>query len=242
MGKIVALISSKGGSGKSTVAVGLATALSYNKKTVLLIDADEGARCLDTLLCVGESTLLDLSDVLSKKAELKEAVINVPGLNRVFVLPSPFDPEPIDFDRLAEVLSCAKEQYDYVLLDTKGQLPASRISKLPHDALFLSVVTPDAIAVKNTGVLTSDLLQQGIECRLVIDRYEKKNSDGRINNIDEIIDSCGSRLIGIVPEDKRISSHRKVPFVYGTAAAAIFRIAARITGQDVPLPKIRDIL
>ena len=242
MGKIVALISSKGGSGKSTVAVGLATALSHNKNKVLLIDADEGARCLDTLLSVGESSLLDLSDVLNGKAEIEEAAVEVPGLMNVFVIPSPFDPEPIDFKDLSRVLDLAAEQFDYVLLDTKGQLPASRISKLPQSAMFLSVVTPDAIAVKNTGILTSDLLSHGIECRLIIDRYEKKNSDGKINNIDEIIDSCGSRLIGIVPEDKLISTHRKVPFVYGTAAAAIFRIAARITGQNVPLPRIKDIL
>jgi septum formation inhibitor-activating ATPase MinD len=143
---------------------------------------------------------------------------------------------------LATLLEEAKKHYDYILLDTKGQLPASRISKLPKDALHLAVVTPDAIAVKNTGVLANDLLQYGIECRLIIDRFEKKNADGIINNIDEIVDKCSSRLIGIVPEDKKISSHRRVPFVYGKAASAIFRITARIMGQDVPLPKIKDIL
>ncbi len=242
MGKTIVLISSKGGSGKSTVALGLATALSQNNKKILLIDADEGARCLDVLLSVGEDTFLDLSDVLSGNAEPDEAVLEVPTLQNVYVLPSPFEPEPLDFDILSAFLNKISEQYDYVILDTKGQLPAAKVSKLKCDALFIAVVTPDPIAIKNTGVLTSELSRYGVDCRLVIDRFEVKNAVGGINNIDDIIDKCGARLLGIIPEDKRISLHRKVPFVYGTAASAIFRIAARISGNDVLLPKIKEII
>ncbi len=242
MGKTIVLISSKGGSGKSTVALGLATALSQNDKKILLIDADEGARCLDVLLSVGEDTFLDLSDVLSGKAELDEAVLKVPSLSNVYVLPSPFQPEPLDFDRLSYFLNEISAKYDYCILDTKGQLPASKVSKLKCDALFVAVVTPDPIAVKNTGVLTSELSRLGVECRLIIDRFEVKNANGGINNIDDIIDKCGARLLGVIPEDKRITLHRKVPFIYGTAAAAIFRIAARISGDDVLLPDIEDII
>ena len=58
MAQTVVLISSKGGSGKSTVAVGLATAFSREGKRVLLIDADEGARCLDSMLSVDSDTVL----------------------------------------------------------------------------------------------------------------------------------------------------------------------------------------
>ncbi len=242
MGKTIILISSKGGSGKSTVAIGLATALSQNDKKILLIDADEGARCLDTLLSVGEKTVFDLGDVLSGNAELSDAVLSVDKLPGVSVLPSPFSPEPLDFDKLAKFIDNVKEQYDFIVLDTKGQLPAIKVSKLPKDALFLSVVTPDSIAIKNTGLLTSELALHSVKCRLVIDRFEPKNADGKINNIDDMIDSCGAQLIGIVPEDKGISAHRGAPFIYGTAAAAIYRIAARISCEDVLLPKIKEII
>ncbi len=242
MGKTIVLISSKGGSGKSTVAIGLATALSQGDKKILLIDADEGARCLDVLLSVGEDTLLDLSDVLKGRAEVDEAVLKVPSLPNVYVLPSPFETEPLDFVKLSEFISMVSNQYDYVILDTKGQLPAEKVAKINHDSLFITVVTPDPIAIKNTGVLTSGLLQLGVECRLIIDRFEIKDANGKINNIDDIIDKCGSRLLGIIPEDKRITVHRKAPFIYGTSASAIYRIAARIKGTRVLLPDIKDII
>lgn len=242
MGKTIVLISSKGGSGKSTVAVGLATALSQNSYKVLLVDADEGARCLDTLLAVGEDTLFDLKDLLSGNAELSQVALDVPALPGVSVIPSPFDPEPLEFDNLSELIADISDNYDYVILDTKGQLPASKVSKLKCADTFIEVVTPDPIAVKNTGVLTSELVGHGIECRLVIDRFETKNAERKINNIDDIIDNCGATLLGVVPEDKRIASHRKPPFIYGTAAAAIYRIAARISGKDIPLPKIKEII
>ena len=126
MGKVIVLISSKGGSGKSTVAVGLASAFSSLSKSVLLIDADEGARCLDTMLGVSEDTCFDLGDVLSGRCEPGDAAINALALEGVKVIPSPFSPGQTDFSALSKVAASAAESYDYVIIDTKGQLPAER--------------------------------------------------------------------------------------------------------------------
>lgn len=241
MGRVTVLISSKGGSGKSTVAVGLASAFSDSKKSVLLIDADEGARCLDTMLGVNEKTCFDLSDVLHGRCEPDEAAIEAPLLKDTKVIPSPFSSEPIDFDALSRLsIECSK-RYDYVIIDTKGQLPTERLSLLPHDALFISVVTPDDIAVRNTGLQNAALFSDGIKCRLIIDRFKRKRSDGRINCIDDLIDRSAARLIGIVPEDGDITGSNSRQCRVGKAASAIYRIAARIDGEDIPLPKIQMI-
>ena len=62
MGKIYAVTSGKGGVGKSTVSVGLATAFANMGQTVLLVDMDEGLRCLDVMLGIEETdaTVADL--------------------------------------------------------------------------------------------------------------------------------------------------------------------------------------
>ena len=70
----ICFANNKGGSGKSTVAVGLATAFSLEHKRVLLIDADEGARCLDTMLAVDENTVFDLNDVVMGNVDYKDAM------------------------------------------------------------------------------------------------------------------------------------------------------------------------
>ncbi|MBO5746846.1 MAG: AAA family ATPase [Clostridia bacterium] len=241
MGKTVVLISSKGGSGKSTVAVGLATAFSNEGKSVLLIDADEGARCLDSMLSIDGDTVFDIRDVLNGDADISTAAINVPQLPHVSVIPSPLSAEPLELEKLGQFVKTIEDDFDYVIIDTKGQLPAERLKALPNTFSFISVVSTDSIAVRNTGVLTAGLKQYGIAPRLIINRFKKKDSNGKAVNIDGIIDLASARLLGVVPEDKRITGVRG-PLLSGIAAAAVFRIASRIDGKECHLPKIKDIL
>ena len=153
MGKVIVLVSSKGGSGKSTIAVGLAAAFSASQKKVLLIDADEGARCLDSLLSLNENTVADLSDVLLDFDSFYDACVTVPNLEGVNIIMSPILNEPIDFAKLSKVLKQVADKYDYIIVDTKGQIPASRLGMLDLAADFISVTTTDQISIKNTGIL-----------------------------------------------------------------------------------------
>ena len=74
--KIKAITSGKGGVGKSTCSIELAFALEKLGKRVLLIDADQGMRCLDMLLGVSENLLFDLSDAV-KGRELSSCLLSV---------------------------------------------------------------------------------------------------------------------------------------------------------------------
>ena len=241
MDKTLVLISSKGGSGKSTVAVGLATALSNEGKSVLLLDADEGARCLDSMLSVDANTVFDLREVLNGDVNYRDAMLKVETLSSVWVIPSPLSAEPLDLVRLGEFVKSVSSEFDYVIIDTKGQLPAERLSGLPCDFSFISVVTTDPIAVRNTGVLTSGLRKYGIIPRLIINRFKPKGFDNRTVNIDDIIDSSATQLLGIIPEDRCITGS-KGPLLSGIASAAVFRIASRIDGKHCRLPEIKDII
>ena len=116
-----------------------------------------------------------------------------------------------------------------------------QLKHLPKTALFISVVTTDRIAVRNTGVLTAKLKNYGIVPRLIINRFKLKGQDGGWVNIDGIIDTAMARLIGIVPEDKHIAASGG-PLLVGNASSAVFRIASRIEGNEVPLPSIKNII
>ena len=84
--------------------------------------------------------------------------------------------------------------------------------------------------------------ENGIKCRLIINRFKRFEHNGKISNIDDMIDTCGACLLGVVPEDKNVSVYAGKPIVFGTAAKAIHRIAERLEGKIVFLPKIKDII
>ena len=66
MVQIIAVLGGKGGCGKSSCSIGLSFALAEQKKRVLLIDLDEGMRCLDMLLGVSEKLIFDIIRVEPK--------------------------------------------------------------------------------------------------------------------------------------------------------------------------------
>jgi septum site-determining protein MinD len=117
VGQTIVLVSSKGGSGKSTVAVGLSAALSVSGKSVLLIDIDEGARCLDRMLSINSQTVFDIADVLSGNADYKDAVLKVDALPNVSVIPSPYENKPLDFLKLSEFCEKVSLEFDYIILN-----------------------------------------------------------------------------------------------------------------------------
>ncbi len=75
MGLLLVVTSGKGGAGKSTVSVGLASAFSKLNKSVLLIDFDEGLRCLDLMLNVSDKLIFDLSDVICRGKSTDEVAL-----------------------------------------------------------------------------------------------------------------------------------------------------------------------
>ena len=77
MGKVVAIASGKGGTGKTTVAAFLARALAEQGRSTLVVEADFGLRGLDLVLGVSDQTVYDCTDVLQERCRLSEAVVPV---------------------------------------------------------------------------------------------------------------------------------------------------------------------
>ena len=61
----LAIVSGKGGTGKSTVSCGLALSLARMNKRVILIDLDAGLRCLDMFFGIEENIVFLPSDCIS---------------------------------------------------------------------------------------------------------------------------------------------------------------------------------
>lgn len=62
-GQCIAVVSGKGGTGKTSLTAGVGTALAQSGKRVLCVDCDIGLRNLDLALGLTDRALMDFSDV-----------------------------------------------------------------------------------------------------------------------------------------------------------------------------------
>lgn len=243
MSLLLATTSGKGGTGKSTVSVSLALAFSKLNKKVLLMDMDEGLRSLDLFLNLDDRIVFDLSDVL-KGADIEDAIYPVDKNENIHLLPAPRNTGEIDGEAFSDLLKKLIPLYDVIILDFPAGLDFYLYNVLPRETQFITVCNPDPVSVRDAGVVC-DLLPDGEkDPRLILNRFDiELIKNGTYKNIDDIIDTSGMRLLGVVPTDSELMllsvKHklhpRKRPF------KAVLRIAKRLSGENIRLPKPKKI-
>ena len=97
MGELIAVLSGKGGTGKTSVCAGIATALAEGGKSVLCIDCDIGLRNLDISLGLSEVGALSFLDVSQRGYALAKATRH-PAFPDLQFLTAPISWAPGDSD------------------------------------------------------------------------------------------------------------------------------------------------
>ena len=241
MRRIVAFTSGKGGSGKSTCCVFVANALALSGHRVLLCDLDAGLRCLDLLTGVEENLVFDLKDVLEGKP-LEDAVLQSPLNPNIFTLAAPKYSYDIDGDALSRMLLSA-DGYDYILLDFPAGTDFPFCKQIVDFVDFLVIATADRVGMRDGDAMVQSLNAFGANCRLIINKFDRRLvKQGVFGGVDDIIDCCGCRLLGIVPFDPLLLARKQGKFYKRTLTGRAFeRIGKRICGYEVRLPRIKKI-
>lgn len=243
MGKTIAVTSGKGGTGKSTVSVGLALGFASFKKSVLLIDMDEGLRCLDLMLGIDKELVFDLSDALAGR-DWKDAVYSAPANEFISLIPAPNKLGSIPKQAFSSLLEEIYPEYDVIILDFPAGIDFELYTCLPRDTQFIAVCSPDPVSVRDAAIVCNNLPNVSHPPVLILNKFVRETMRcGIHNNIDDIIDASGFRLLGVVPEDTELLflsvrhklKHRKRVF------KAFARIAGRLNGERIPLPKFKKI-
>ena len=134
--------------------------------------------------------------------------------------------------------------FDVVIFDFPAGLDFSLYSAIGNDVQFLTVCNPDPVSVRDAAQVCASLPHTTRDPRLIINRFDAEYIKKKIyNNIDDIIDISGFRLIGLVPQSKELmllSVTHKIPN-NSKAFKALYRIANRLDGKDVRLPKVKKI-
>ncbi len=240
MGELIAVLSGKGGTGKTSVCAGIAAALAEADLKVLCIDCDIGLRNLDISLGLSQEASLSFTDVCQGSYRLEQATVH-PQYPSLWFLTAPVNCQPESIDKIAfrRMLSQARAMYDYVFLDAPAGIDAGFQLAAQYADRILLVTGPDPAAVRDAS-RAGDLLELmgKTDVRLIVNRISKKMVSAICTTVDDIMDAAGLPLMGIVPEDPNVtlSAAFSKPLLLQTrrgAAAACRRIAKRLQGQKV---------
>ncbi|NLT58218.1 MAG: septum site-determining protein MinD [Clostridiales bacterium] len=243
MGKLIAVVSGKGGVGKTTVSGGVAGALAEKKRSVLLVDGDLALGNLDLTLGLEGAAIYDLMDAIGGVCPLSDAVRRISTEYPLWFLPISLakEEQPGGLRAVPPILRLLANRFDYVVVDCPAGL-SEQLRLLTQDAdLALVVTTPEAMALRDARKLVLALSRPETELRLVVNRVRPELIEqGTAPDIDAIMDKLGLPLLGALLEDKTVTplQNTGVPLIFQSACQAgrqLRDIAARIEGEQIAL-------
>ena len=247
MGKIIAVASGKGGTGKTTTVAAVSSCLAALGYRTLCIDFDLGLKNLDLALCMTEYVGADFTDVQDGRMELMEACHEHPLLPNLFFLAAPADGDPTepDVSIVQPMFDEIRNEFDYCFIDSPSGIgDGFRLANTVADMTI--IVTNGELPAMRDAQRTVDAARNlGIsELRLLVNRVLPENFRRLRLNIDIVIDTVCVQLLGVIREDRSvlIALHENTPLVLykrRRAAYDFLDAALRITGEDVPLRRIR---
>ncbi len=242
MGELLAVLSGKGGTGKTSVCAGVAVALALQGRKVLCIDCDVGLRNLDISLGMSDVGGLSFWDVCRGDYPLSMASHH-PVYDTLHFLTAPMNcpASAIDPQSFGQLLEQARQDYDYVFLDAPAGIEAGFQLAARFADRVLLVTGPDPASVRDAGRAGELLELMGkTNVRLIVNRISGKIARALKLTVDDIMDHSGLPLLGVVPEDPCVTlaaAFKKdiLRYTRKEAANACCRIARRIEGYPTPI-------
>jgi len=242
MGQIIAVLSGKGGTGKTSFCANVAVALCALGQRTLLVDADDGLRNLDIVLGLEGALLFSYADVLAGNASLREASVSHPQVRNLRVLTAPGRMGIGAVGALPELYDRCRERFAYTFIDCPAGLGEEVFQMaVPADRVVV-VSTADNGALRSAQAAGMALRQRGqAEVKIVVNRAKKRLMErGETPGVDAAMDLSGLPLLGVVPEDECVytcGSRSEVLLLsaISPAVSAYGNIAKRIAGERVPL-------
>jgi chromosome partitioning protein len=130
-GKIIALANQKGGVGKTTTAINLASALAILGKSVLLVDSDPQGNASSGLGIDAKDREYNLYHCLIGEVGAGKAICSIDDHDNLDLLPTHIDLIGVEVELvsaakregyLAKSLRLIKKKYDYILIDCPPSL------------------------------------------------------------------------------------------------------------------------
>lgn len=167
MAKVIAVVTQKGGVGKTTTAVNLASILGEMGKKALLVDIDPQGNATSGVGLDKRKVRLSTYDLLCAAENADQAAVKT-GFSGLSVIPSGTvlagaEIEMVELphreSRLKAALAPYREQYDYILVDCPPALGLLTLNALVAADTFLIPAQPEYYALEGLSQLIATVRQ-----------------------------------------------------------------------------------
>lgn len=231
MTKIISIANQKGGVGKTTTTINLATSLSAVKKKVLLVDADPQGNASTGMGITYDNRSPNLYDIISRRAFDKSAVKKtiVPNLDIITADTNlaASEIELVEVEKREFVISNILSQitnYDYILIDCPPALGLLTINSLVASNSIIIPLQSEFFALEGISSLMSSvkLIRENYNPELKVEgilltMVDKRNSLSSLVEKD-VRDHFGNIVYKTtIPRNVKISeapSHGKPAILY----------------------------
>ena len=189
--KIVAVANQKGGVGKTTTAVNLASCLAVAGKRVLLVDIDPQANTTSFLGIAKEDVTLSMYELLAGRVAIEQTILDT-SVENMQLIPSHLrlvgaEVELVNVHRreflLRDALAAIKDRYDYVYIDCPPSLNLLTINALTASDSVLIPLQCEYFAMEGLGLLmnTIKMIRESLNPTLTIEGVLLTMFDSRVN-------------------------------------------------------------
>jgi septum site-determining protein MinD len=241
LGKIITVTSGKGGTGKTASTSAISSCLAAIGYKTLCIDLDVGLRNLDIALGMTNYAITDFADVLDGNMTLAEASHEHPDIKGLFFLSAPVgrDIAGISAQAVTRMCAQARETFDFCLIDSPAGIgPGFKLAAQNADEAII-VAVGDSVSLRAAQTVATLLVAEGVrEIRLLVNRVRPRRYKRLGTTVDDVIDTVGAQLIGIVAEDESVTmaGATNTPLVLysdGKASRQFLNIARLLSGEHV---------
>lgn len=233
MSRVVTVFGSKGGLGKTTIAVNLAVKLAESRRKVALLDLDLQFGDIPIFMDIEPAdTIAELvRDVhtLNIDSVRSYMVVHPSGVHVLCAPKSPEYAETIPAGKVQSLLSLLRSYYDFVIVDTPSSFSDVTLTALESSSAILFVAGLDLSILKNAKLSLSilDSLRQKDKVKILVNRAVEISAV-TLEDVQRIV---GLPVWARLPSDYNTAVsalNSGVPFVTGAPGTRLSRSVAEL--------------
>lgn len=217
--KVIAVVSGKGGVGKTTITANLGIVLALDYNSVCLIDGDFGLNNLDCVL--GTETnekIYDCLDIIEGNCRLNQAVNKDDALDTLYLLTSSTinSNKLVSKDNFCKLIQKLNKVFDYTIIDAPAGLDFSFERAVMPATKIIVVVTPTITSLVDASKTIQKLKSLGksdvaVVVNRLVDKYVKSGDMVTVSQIEELL---MVPVVGVVHENVNLCVGKNLKILF----------------------------